>query len=180
MVFPPSQCDKKSSRVRPRCAKWPCLRLRCDTTRKTALLLVVLDDFSRADMRIARVLPRLAKSSALTQQIPALIQFDNKFCELFAICIRRRPLRVQPMLFRRKALDMVEDRLVRCVILHNGVLRSACSQSSTAYSSAPPRARWRLYARRWMSSCAGPLLVCICFLENICLTIGCSSFFVLG
>ena len=40
-----------------------------------SLLLIILDDLRRANLRVVRVTPDVAKGTSLAQEVPALIQF---------------------------------------------------------------------------------------------------------
>ena len=46
-----------------------------------SLLLRIFDDVRRANFRFVRIVPHIAKSTPLTQEVPALIQFDLNLCE---------------------------------------------------------------------------------------------------
>ena len=46
-----------------------------------SLLLIIFDDVRRANFRFVRIIPHIAKSTPLTQEVPALIQFDLDLCE---------------------------------------------------------------------------------------------------
>jgi hypothetical protein len=41
----------------------------------------------RANFRFVRIIPNIAKSTPLTQEVPALIQFDSDLCEPLAVWI---------------------------------------------------------------------------------------------
>jgi hypothetical protein len=50
-----------------------------------SLLLIILDDLRRANLCVVRVKPDIAKSTSLTQEVPALVQFDLDLHEPFTI-----------------------------------------------------------------------------------------------
>lgn len=60
-----------------------------------SLLLIILDDLWRANLRVVRVKPDIAKGTSLAQEVPALIQFDLDFLEPLKIGFGEFPLLVQ-------------------------------------------------------------------------------------
>ena len=89
---------------------------------KESLLLIILDDLRRANLRVLRVKPDIAKGTSLAQEIPALIQFDLDLREPLAIGVREIPLVVQSVFLCDKALNIIEDRLIPDLILHERLL----------------------------------------------------------
>lgn len=59
-----------------------------------SLLFIILDNLRRANFRIVRVKPDVAKGTALAQEVPALIQFDLDLREPLTISFGVRPLLV--------------------------------------------------------------------------------------
>ena len=94
----------------------------------STLLLIILDDLRRANFRLVRVKPDVAKSAALAQEIPALIQFDPNLRQPLPISFGMRPELVQSMLFFDQALNVIEDRLIFDLILHENLLQRGCSR----------------------------------------------------
>ncbi len=89
---------------------------------KESLLLIILDDLRRANLRVRRVKPDIAKGTSLAQEIPALIQFDLDLREPPTIGVRELPLVVQSVFLCDKALNIIEDRLIPDLILHERLL----------------------------------------------------------
>lgn len=88
----------------------------------SALLLIILDDFRRANFRLVRIKPDVAKGTSLAQKIPALIQLDPDLREPFPISFGMRLEPVQSMLFLDQTLNVIEDRLIFDLILHENLL----------------------------------------------------------
>jgi hypothetical protein len=85
------------------------------------LLLVLLDDLRRANLRLLRVLPCFAQGPALTQQIPTLIQLHLDLPEPLPIGLFQRSvlaMLVEPMFFRHQGLNVIEDRLILDLLVH--------------------------------------------------------------
>lgn len=89
----------------------------------SALLLIILDDLRRTDFRLVRIKPDVAKSSSLAQEIPALIQLDPDLREPFPISFGMCPELVQSVFFFDQALNVIEDRLIFDLILHENLLQ---------------------------------------------------------
>ena len=89
---------------------------------KESLLLIILDDLRRANLRVLRVEPDIAKGTSLAQEIPALIQFDLDLREPLTIALGKLPLVVQSVFLCDKALNIIEDRLIPDLILHERLL----------------------------------------------------------
>ena len=87
-----------------------------------SLLLIILDDLWRANLRIVRVKPDVTKSASLAQEIPALIQFDLDLREPLTIDLRKCPLLVQSVFLCGQVLNVFEDGLILGVVLHNSFL----------------------------------------------------------
>jgi hypothetical protein len=73
-------------------------------------------------LRVLRVEPDIAKGTSLAQEIPALIQFDLHLCEPLTIGLGELPLVVQSVFLCDKALNIIEDRLIPDLILHERLL----------------------------------------------------------
>ena len=89
----------------------------------SVLLLIILDDLRRANFRLVRIKPDVAKGASLAQEIPALIQFDPDLREPLPVGFGMCPELVQSVLFFDQALNMIEDRLIFDVILHENLLQ---------------------------------------------------------
>lgn len=94
----------------------------------SALLLIILDDLRRADFRLVRVKPDVAKSSSLAQEIPALIKFDPDLRQPLPVSFGMCPELVQSVLFFDQALNVIEDRLIFDLILHENLLQRGCGR----------------------------------------------------
>jgi len=81
----------------------------CALADEESLLLIILDNLGRANLRVVRVEPDIAKGTPLAQEVPALIQFDLDLAEPLTIGLGKFPLLVQPLLLLDKALDIIED-----------------------------------------------------------------------
>ena len=103
-----------------------------------SLLLIILDDLRRANLRVVRVKPDVAKGTSLAQEVPALIQFHLDLHEPFTIGLGMCPLLVQSVFLCDKALNMIEDRLIFDLILHESLLPHGCDRSSQALMVRPP------------------------------------------
>ena len=75
-------------------------------------------------MRFVRVKPDVAKGPSLAQEVPALIQFDLDLHEPLTIGFRECSLLVQSVFLCDKVLNMIEDRLIFDLILHESLLRA--------------------------------------------------------
>lgn len=87
-----------------------------------SLLLIILDNLRLANFRIVRVKPDVAKGTSLSQEIPALIQFNLDLREPLPIGFGVCPLLVQSVFLCDKALNMIEDWLIFNLILHESIL----------------------------------------------------------
>lgn len=79
-------------------------------------------------MRVVRVKPDVAKGTSLTQKIPTLIQFDPDLRQSLPISFGMRPEPVQSVLFFDQTLNVIEDRLIFDLILHENLLQRGCSR----------------------------------------------------
>ena len=86
------------------------------------LLLIILDDLRWTNFCFVRVKPDVAKSTSPAQEVPALIQFDLDLHEPLTISFGVCPLFVQSVFLCDKALNMIEDRLIFDMILHESLL----------------------------------------------------------
>lgn len=89
---------------------------------KESLLLIILDDLRGANLRVLRVEPDIAKGASLAQEVPTLIQFDLDLREPLTIGWGKFPLVVQSVFLCDKALNIIEDRLIPDLILHERLL----------------------------------------------------------
>ena len=94
-----------------------------------SLLLIILDDLRRANLRVVRVKPNVAKGTSLAQEVPTLIQFNLDLHEPFTIGLGVRPLLVQSVFLCDKVLNMIEDRLIFDLILHESLLHRGCDRN---------------------------------------------------
>jgi hypothetical protein len=94
----------------------------CALADEESLLLIILDDLRRTNLRILGVEPDIAKGTSLAQEVPALIQFDLDLREPLAIGLGKFPLVVQSVFLCDKALNIIEDRLIPDLILHESLL----------------------------------------------------------
>jgi hypothetical protein len=90
-------------------------------------------------LRFVRVNPDVAKGTSLAQEVPALIQFDLDFREPFTIGFGVRPLLVQSVFLCDKVLDMIEDRLIFDLILHESLLQRGCDRNYQTLMLRPPK-----------------------------------------
>lgn len=102
------------------------------------LLLIILDDLRRANFRLVRIKADVAKGASLAQEIPALIQFDPDLREPLSVGFGMCPELVQSVLFFDQALNMIEDRLIFDVILHESLLQRGCSRHEYVLIVRPP------------------------------------------
>src|SRR5437867_12060251 len=89
--------------------------------------LVILHDVRRTHLCPLRVLPKFAPGTALTQEVPALIQLHLYLCQPRTVSLRDRSLVVKLVLFGDKQLDMMKNRLISCVFhpyVHDDGLQS--------------------------------------------------------
>jgi hypothetical protein len=103
-----------------------------------SLLLIILDDLRRANLRVVRVTPEVAKGTSLAQEVPALIQFHLDLHEPLMIDFGVCPLLVQSVFLFDKALNMIEDRLISNLILHESLLPRGCDRNGQALMLRPP------------------------------------------
>ena len=69
-------------------------------------------------MGLRRVAAGLALRAPLTQQVPALVQFDLHVSQAFAALRSERPLLEKAVLFSYQALNMGEYGLVLTLVCH--------------------------------------------------------------
>ncbi len=91
-------------------------------TSAQSLLLIILDNLQLANLRIVRVKPDLAEGSSLSQEVPALIQFNLDLREPLPIGVGVCPLLVQSVFLCDQALHMIEDWPIFNLILHGSIL----------------------------------------------------------
>jgi len=117
----------------------PDILRKCVTHRHNkSLLLIILDDLRRANFRLVRIKPDVAKRSSLAQEIPALIQFDPDLREPLPVAFGVRSELVQSVLFFDQALNVIEDRLIFDLILHENLLQRGCSRYEYGLIVRPP------------------------------------------
>ena len=87
-------------------------------TPSQSLLLIILNNLWRANLRVVRVKADFTKGASLAQEVPALIELNLDLLEPLAIGLGVCPLLVQSMFFCDKALNMIEDRLIFDLIAH--------------------------------------------------------------
>jgi hypothetical protein len=80
----------------------------------------------RTHFRFVRIKPNIAQGAPLAQKVPALIQLYLDVREALPIGFEERLLLIQPVLLCDKALNMIEDRLIFDVILHESLLPCGC------------------------------------------------------
>jgi hypothetical protein len=73
-------------------------------------------------LRVVRVEPDITKGTSLAQEVPALIQFNLDLREPLTIGLGEFPLLVQSLFLSDKALNIIEDRLIPELILHESLL----------------------------------------------------------
>jgi len=103
-----------------------------------SLLLIILDDLRRANLRIVRITTDVAKGTSLAQEVPALIQFHLDLHEPFTIDLGVCPFIVQSVFLFDKTLNMIEDRLIFELIFHESLLPRGCDWNGQALMLRPP------------------------------------------
>ena len=112
----------------------------CALADEESLLLIILDDLRRTNLRILGIEPDIAKGTSLAQEIPALIQFDLDFRETLTIGLGNFPTLVQSLFLCDKALNIIEDRLIPDLILHESLLsHQDMTGTGTILCYAPPK-----------------------------------------
>src|SRR6266446_5567943 len=108
--------------------------------RIAGLLLVVFDDLRRAHLCLVWVTPKLSQGSTLTQQIPALVEFDVYLRQAVTVVIREFTLCIEPFLLLDQAVDVTQYRLIFALVSHRSLLlRAAAAGSESIPTSAPLR-----------------------------------------
>src|SRR5258706_10461292 len=69
---------------------------------------VLLDDLRRAQVRVGRVVPGLARGAALAQQVPALIELHLQLLQVLLLAVGELVLLEQPVLLGDELLDMAQ------------------------------------------------------------------------
>jgi hypothetical protein len=92
----------------------------------------------RANLRVVRITPDVAKGTSLAQEVPALIQFDLDLHEPLTISCGVCLLLVQSVFLFDKTLNMIEDRLIFDLILHESLLPRGCDWNGQALMLRPP------------------------------------------
>jgi hypothetical protein len=88
-----------------------------------SLLLIILDNLRGTNFRIVRVKPDVAEGTSLAQEVPALIKFNLDLRKPLPIGFGVCPLLVQSVFLCDKALNIVKDRLIFDLILHESILQ---------------------------------------------------------
>jgi hypothetical protein len=83
-------------------------------------------------LRVVRITPDVAKGTSLAQEVPALIQFHLDLHEPVTIGLGVCPLLVQSVFLFDKTLNMIEDRLIFDLILHESLLPRGCDWNGQA------------------------------------------------
>ena len=94
-----------------------------------SLLLIHPDDLRRANFRFVRIKPDVAKGASPAQEVPALIRFDLDLREPFTTGLGKCPLPVQSVFLCDEVLNMIEDRLIFDLILHESLLHRGCDRN---------------------------------------------------
>jgi len=89
-------------------------------------------------LRVVRVKPDVAKGTSLAQEVPTLIQFDLDLREPLTIGFGVFPLLEQSVFLCHKVLNMIEDRLIFDLILHESLLQHGCDRNGQALMLRPP------------------------------------------
>jgi hypothetical protein len=92
----------------------------------------------RANFRFVRIKSDVAKGTSLAQEVPALIQFDLDLREPLTIGFGVCPSLVQSVFLCNKVLNMIEDRLIFALILHESLLPRGCDRNGQALMLRPP------------------------------------------
>ena len=117
-----------------------------------SLLLIILDDLRRANLRGVRVKPDIAKSTSLTQEVPALVQFDLDFLEPLTIGLGESPLLVQSVFLCDKVLNVIKDRLIFDLTLHESLLPRGCDWNGQGLMLRPPETEVNRCSANMMTS----------------------------
>jgi hypothetical protein len=102
-----------------------------------SLLLIILDDLRRANLRVVRVEPDITKGTSLAQEVPALIQFDLDLREPLTIGLVKFPLVMQSVLLCDKPLNIIEDRLIPDLIFHESLLSRGSDRNEYDFMLCP-------------------------------------------
>ena len=103
-----------------------------------SLLLIILDHQQRANFRSARIKPDVAKGTSLAQEVPAPIRLDLDLHDPITISLVEYPLLVQARFLCDKVPNMIEDRLISDLILHESLLQRGCNRNGPALMLRPP------------------------------------------
>ena len=113
----------------------------CALADEEALLLIILDDLRRPNLRVVRVEPDIAKRTSLAQEVPALIKFDLNLPEPLTIGLGKFPLLIQSLFFFDEALNISEDGLIPKLTLHESLLSRGHGRNGTILCYAPLKLR---------------------------------------
>jgi hypothetical protein len=89
-------------------------------------------------LRLVGVKLDVAKGTSLVQEVLTLIQFHLDLHEPFTIGLGVCPLLVQSVFLFDKALNIIEDRLIFDLILHESLLPRGCDRNGQALMLRPP------------------------------------------
>jgi len=103
-----------------------------------SLLLIILDHLRRANFRFAQIKPDFAKGTSLSQGVPALIQSDLDLHRPITIGLVECPVLVQSVFLCDKVLNVIADRLISNLILHESLLQRGCNQNGQALMLRSP------------------------------------------
>ena len=109
----------------------------CALADQASLLLIILNDLRRANCRVVRVEPDITKGTSLAQEVPALIQFNLDLREPLTIGLGKFPLLVQSLFLSDKALNIIEDRLIPELILHERLLSRGYARNGHDFMLRP-------------------------------------------
>jgi hypothetical protein len=105
----------------------------CALADEESLLLIILDDLRRPNLRVIRVEPDIAKGTSLAQEVPALIQFDLNLRKTLTIGLGKFPVLIQSLFLFDEALNISEDGLIPTLILHESLLSCGHDRNGTIY-----------------------------------------------
>jgi hypothetical protein len=120
-----------------------------------SLLRIILDHLWWANFRFARIKPDVAKGTSLAQEVPALIQFDLDLHEPITIGLVECPVLIQSVFLCDKVLNMIEDRLISDLILHESLLQRGCDRNGQALMLRSPETAVNRCSGQHDESCVG-------------------------
>jgi hypothetical protein len=81
------------------------------------LLFVIFDNLRRADFGLARVFSKLAQRPALSQEIPALVEFDFQFRQTRPVIGGKLALTIEALFFFYQTVNVIQHRPVFVPVL---------------------------------------------------------------